>query len=139
VKCAFRHRAITNSQIRLISLAANGDIRVGIEVLSKAGKKAEKRQLKEITFKEIEEVIFEVNRLYNLYPIHELNEHQKTILRILERYKKIQSGRLYKEYVKLVSNPVVDRSYRKYMEKMNEMELIKSEGKGRWRRYTLNI
>ncbi|MGQ9758994.1 MAG: hypothetical protein ACUVQ5_00245 [Candidatus Methanomethylicaceae archaeon] len=66
-----------------------------------------------------------------------LNEHQRFIYEILERKVKAPSGELYKEYCKLVSEPVVDRAYRNYMKRMVELGLVKVEGKERWKSYEI--
>lgn len=47
------------------------------------------------------------------------------------------SGSLYGEYKTLTQNPVVDRAYRNYMNRMVNLGLIKSEGKGRWKSYEI--
>lgn len=90
-----------------------------------------------IDIREIEVAISEINRFESLYPIQKLNEHQKTIMKVLGQYKRMNTGDLYRAYSKLVSKPVVDRAYRKYMVKMMNQGLIKSDGKGRWRYYEL--
>lgn len=64
-----------------------------------------------------------------------MNEHQKIIYGILGKKKRISSGSLYREYYKLVKNPVVDRAYRDYMKRMVELGLVKAEGFGRWKIY----
>lgn len=51
----------------------------------------------------------------------------------------MNSGELFQEYTKLVSRPVVDRAYRKYMKKMLRLGIVKSEGIGRRRGYELII
>ncbi len=104
-----------------------------------ASKKAEARYFDIIGIKEIEKAIAEVNRFDTLFPVQKLNEHQKIILKVLTRRKKMNSGELFQEYTKLVSKPVVDRAYRKYMKKMLRLGIVKSEGIGRWRRYELII
>ena len=68
-----------------------------------------------------------------------LNEHQKVILEILGKRKVMPSGLLYEEYCKLVDKPVVDRAYRKYMNEMVKLGLVKSEGEGRWKKYMLTL
>ena len=50
---------------------------------------------------------------------------------MLLKKKKISSGGLYREYCKLVKNPVVDRAYMNYMKKMIKLELVKVEGSRR--------
>lgn len=42
-------------------------------------------------------------------------------MKVLTRRKKMNSGELFQEYTKLVSKPVVDRAYRKYMKKDAEI------------------
>jgi orc1/cdc6 family replication initiation protein len=135
VEYAFRPGSLKNEFIKLASVAAQGDARTGLEIVRKAGKKAEVRYLNEVTMRELEETITETNKLKMVYPIDKLNEHQKLIYDILEKKQKVSSGMLYSEYCSLIKNPVVDRAYRNYMRRMVSLGLIKSEGKGRWKRY----
>jgi len=137
VELAFRPRSIKDGLIKIAALSAQGDARVGLEILKKASKKAEIRNLKEIGIREVEEAISEANRFKRFYPIHKLNEHQKRIYGILEKKRKMTSGSLYREYQNLVSNPVVDRAYRNYMKRMVELGLVKVEGKRRWKNYEI--
>ena len=107
--------------------------------MRKAGKKAEVRYLNEVTMRELEETISEMNKLKKILPFDRLNEHQKAIYEILEKKRKMQSGLLYNEYRSHVNSPVVDRAYRNYMRKMVNLGLIRSEGKGRWRSYEITL
>jgi orc1/cdc6 family replication initiation protein len=137
VEYAFRPCSLRNEFIKLASVAAQGDARAGLEIVRKAGKKAEIRYSNEVTMREIEETINEMNKLKKIYPFDKLNEHQKVIYKILEKNRKMQSGLLYNEYRSLVNSPVVDRAYRNYMRRLVNLGLIKSEGKGRWKIYEL--
>jgi len=137
VEYAFRPGSLKNEFIKLASVAAQGDARAGLEIVRKAGKKAEVRYLNEVTMRELEETINEMSKLKKIYPFDKLNEHQKVIYNILEKNRKMQSGLLYNEYRRLVNNPVVDRAYRNYMRRLVNLGLIKSEGKGRWKIYEL--
>ena len=139
VEFAFRPGSLKNEFIKLASLAAQGDARTGLEIVRKAGKKAEVRYLNEVTMRELEETINETNKLKMVYPVDKLNEHQKTIYDILERKRKLSSGLLYSEYCTLVKSPVVDRAYRNYMQRMVNLGLIKAEGKGRWKQYEIIV
>ena len=107
-----------------------------MEIVRKAGKKAETRYLNEVTMRELE-TITETNKLKMVYPIDKLNEHQKLIYDILEKKQKVSSGMLYSEYCSLIKNPVVDSAYRNYMRRMVSLGLIKSEGNGRWKSYEI--
>jgi len=137
VEFAFRPGSLKNEFIKIASLAAQGDARAGLEIVRKAGKKAEIRYLNEVTMREIEETINEMNKLRKVYPFDKLNEHQKAIYDILEKRRKLSSGSLYNEYCTIMKNHVVDRAYRKYMERMVELGLVKTAGKGRWKKYEM--
>jgi len=76
--------------------------------------------LNEVTMRELEGTINEMNKLKRAYPFDKLNEHQKVIYNILEKNRKMQSGLLFNEYRRLVN-----------------LGLIKSKGKGRWKIYEL--
>jgi orc1/cdc6 family replication initiation protein len=137
VEYAFRHGSLKNEFIKLASVAVQGDARAGLEIVRKAGKKAEVRYSDEVTLRELEETINETNKLKMIYPVDRLNEHQKVIYDILEKKRKLSSGLLYDEYCTLMKNPVVDRAYRNYMRRMMNLGLIKSKGKGRWKSYEI--
>jgi Cdc6-like AAA superfamily ATPase len=94
VEYAFRPGSLKNEFIRLASVAAQGDARTGLEIVRKAGKKAEVRYLNEVTMRELEETINETNKLKMVYPVDKLNEHQKVIYDILEKKQKVSSGML---------------------------------------------
>jgi hypothetical protein len=38
---------------------------------------------------------------------------------------------------KVVTTPVVDLAYRNYMDRMEELGLVKSTGSGRWKKYAV--
>jgi len=139
VEFAFRPGSLKNEFIKIASVAAQGDARTGLEIVRKAGKKAEIRYLNEVTMRELEETINELNKLKRIYPFDKLNEHQKAIYDILEKKRRLSSGLLYNEYCTLMKSPVVDRAYRNYMRKMVNLGLIKSEGKGKWKRYEIAV
>jgi len=137
VEFSFRPNSIKKELIKIASIAAEGDARVGLEILRRACKKAEDKGLKQVTIEEIKQAIKEAKKTRTSFYIPKLNEHQRVIYEILEKKRKMPSGLLYEEYCKLVSNPVVDRAYRNYMKKMVDLGLIKAEGSGRWKNYEI--
>lgn len=139
VQFSFKPNSLKDELIKIASIMAEGDARTGLEILRRAGKKAEDKGLKQVTIEEIKEAAKEARRFKKSFFLSKLNEHQKIICKILEKKRKMPSGLLYKEYCKLVSNPVVDRAYRNYMKRMVELGLIKSEGFGRWKSYEIVI
>ena len=53
----------------------------------------------------------------------------------------LDSGELFRRYREACKNsgeqPVVDRTFRNYLGKLVKLGLLRSEGDGRWRRYSL--
>ncbi|MEM3590867.1 MAG: AAA family ATPase [Candidatus Bathyarchaeia archaeon] len=137
VQFSFKPNSISNELIRIISVMAEGDARVGLEILRRAGKKAEDKGLSKVTIEEVKQAAKEARRLKASFFLSKLNEHQKIIYEILGKKKRMPSGLLYREYCKMVKNPVVDRAYRNYMKKMVDMGLVKVEGFGRWKVYEI--
>ena len=137
VEFSFKPNTIKDDLIKIVSIMAEGDARVGLEILRRAGKKAEDRGLRKVTIEEIKQAAKEAKRFKTSFFLSKLNEHQKIIYEILERKKRMTSGELYREYCKLVKNPVVDRAYRNYMKKMVNLGLVKMEGFGRWKIYEI--
>jgi len=137
VDFSFRPGSIKDELIKIASVAAEGDARVGLEILRRAGKKAEAKGLKQVTMEEMKQAIIEARKTKFSFMTSKLNEHQRVILEILAKRKKMPSGEIYRQYCTSVKNPVVDRAYRNYMQKMIELGLIKAEGKGRWKKYIL--
>ena len=139
VEFSLRPGSLKDELIRIACVASKGDARVGLEILRRAGKKAEDKGLKHVTIEEIKQAVKEARKTKISYIFSKLNEHQKIIYEILEKKRKMPSGLLYKEYCKLVSKPVVARAYRNYMKRMFKLGLVKAEGFGRWKNYEIVI
>ena len=137
VEFSFRPGTISKELIKIAAIAAEGDARVGLEILRRAGRKAESKGLRKVTLEEIKQAVKEAKRLKRSYFLSKLNEHQRAIYRILLKRKRIPSGELYREYCKFVENPVVDRAYRNHMKKMVKLGLVKAGGSGRWKVYEI--
>ena len=137
VQFSFKPGTMKPELIRLASVMADGDARVGLEILRRAGRKAENKGKAQVTIEEIKDAAKEARKFQRSPLLSKLNEHERTIYEILERKKKLPSGELYKEYCKLASNPIVDRAYRNYMKRMTELGLVRAEGRGRWKVYEL--
>jgi len=70
--------------------------------------------------------------------LERLNEHEKLLHGLVEDYKHIGSGKLYQAYRSRVKSPVTERAYRKYMEHLVRLGLVKARGEGRWRKYRID-
>lgn len=139
INFALRPRSINEELVRTISVMAKGDARVALLTLKAAAKNAETKGLQQITIDEIKQAIKGARRLRLSYLLKKLNQHQRMIYEILKKKNRIASGKLYEEYSKVVSEPVVDRAYRNYIKRMVELVLIKVEGSGRWKVYETQL
>jgi len=139
VQFSFEPNSLKDELIKIASIMAEGDARTGLEILRRAGKRAEDKGLKQVTVEEIKEAAKEAKRFKKDFSLSKLNEHQKVIYETLQKNRKMPSGLIYREYCRLVSKPVVDRAYRNYMKRMVELGLIKAEGFGRWKSYEIVV
>ena len=137
VEFSFKPGTISKELIKIAAIAAEGDARVGLEILRRAGKKAEDKGLDKVTIEEVKEAIKEAKKTKVSFIVSRLNEHQRVIYEILAEKRRMPSGELYREYCKRVLKPVVDRTYRNYMKEMVELGLVRVLGSGRWRIYEI--
>lgn len=119
----------------IVAGMCNGDARIGLQMIRMAAKQAEGKGLDRITIEEIKKASKCVRKYAIPYLLSKLNSHQTAIYQILKRNGSMESGRLYVEYCKTVNDPVVDRAYRNWMERMEELGLVKAVGSGRWKKY----
>ncbi len=71
---SFRLGTLPVSLIRIASIAAKGDAKIGFEILRRAGKKAEEKGLRKVTVDETEEALKVAMKLRKSYLLSELNE-----------------------------------------------------------------
>lgn len=100
---------------------------------------AESRDLETITMEDLKSAT-KCARKYRLsYLLGKLNDHQRMIYEILRKCKTMNSGELFEKYQRASRQTVVDRSYRNYMQKMEELGLVRESGSGRWKRYAIVV
>ena len=139
IEYSFTPGTLPEEMIKIASTLASGDARIGLEILRRAGSKAEDKGRKRVTLEEIKEASKEAKKLKKSYLLFKLNDHQRIIYEVLEKRRKMPSGSLYEEYCRLTKQPVVARAYRTYMVKMVKLGLVKDQGYGRWKRYEIVI
>lgn len=130
---------IDSLQIQKISGLSEGDCRKAINMLRMAAELAEKTNSPKILDGHIEKIIprtvsFEKNKM-----VESLNTHQKILYGIIKASKEIPASELYEKFKKTcaekASEEIVDRTVRKYLEKIENLNLISSSGNGRWTVY----
>lgn len=126
-----------NSLLHRIANRANGDARIAINSLRIAAEEAESQELEQITQEVVEDALPEAERQNKSKSIDKLNAHQKVLYDIIEEAEEIKPSELYERYGEEVDDPKVERTLRKYLNKMDHYRLIETEGEGRWRKYTI--
>jgi len=131
--------AIKNKQLERISESSEGDARIAIDVLKIVAERAEREGLESIPDDYIEQALPRA-RISNREKNEErLNPHQKILLELIKAGGKIDSGTLYRELQAKAKEDgleeIVDRTFRKYMDKLVRYRFVESSGTGRWRIY----
>jgi len=132
---------IKNSQVKMIAEIAGGDARVAIDILRIVSEAAENQDMEKIPDSLIKSSLPKVKVVRLDQNMARLNPYQRIIVDILTRNGRTDSGTLLRELQALASKqklePIVDRTFRKYMDKMLRYKMVESEGSGRWRTYKL--
>ena len=137
VEYGMRTGAVSEDLISIVSKMCNGDARIGLQTLRLAAREAETQNRDTITIEDVK-AASKCARKYRLsYLLGKLNEHQRIIYEILKQNKSMDSGVLFNEYRKLMKENVTDRSYRNYMSRMVELELVRVISSGRWKKYEI--
>ena len=133
--------AIKNSQLETIAELSGGDARMALAILSHAAQKAEQADLEKIPDSFIEDSHSRALSHTKERPLEKLTPHQKIILEIIKEKGKINSGELFsileKNSEKEKLERIVDRTFRKHMERLVRQGLVSASGEGRWREYSI--
>ncbi|PIU21694.1 MAG: hypothetical protein COT15_01000 [Candidatus Diapherotrites archaeon CG08_land_8_20_14_0_20_34_12] len=122
----------------------NGDVRLAIESLLKAGRNAEKENAKKVKLEHLRKAIDSIQQRLPLKRIPSLDANEKAILKILTSNDGLYSGKLFEAYSKSVKIPLTQRSFRTKLndlENKNMINLTFKEGgiRGKTQLVTLNI
>jgi cell division control protein 6 len=113
-----------------ITLCANeavqkdGDVRVGLQCLLKAGREAEKGNAKRVKVEHVKKIMRKVKPAKPELLKEKITDTEREILKILGK-KEWKSGELYREYKKQVNNPISSRTFRDYVNHLAEIKLVK--------------
>ncbi len=135
---ALRPGSVRDELLRIIAVSSEGDARVAIATLRNAAVYAEARNKSTITREEILQAVKDARKLKIEQILSTLNPEQILLYRIIESYGEVNSSELYSLYKQRSRNPVSERSYRNYMEKLVSLKLVISEGDVRWRKYRIS-
>jgi len=127
--------ATTHSEIELIANVAAGDARVAIGVLRNATRMARQRGETRITEDIIQNAVPEAKSEIKKRTTDKLTEHQQTLYDIILDQGEVGAGDLYEEYCRQVEDPKTQRTMRNHLSKLEQYNLIVSQGQTRARTY----
>jgi orc1/cdc6 family replication initiation protein len=126
---------IDSSEIGQIAAAADGDARVAITTLRIAARQTDQASHDRITRETVNEALPDARQEVQYGILEELTPHQQTVLQIVQDHGRITPGELYQEYQTRVDEPKTDRTVRNYLQELERLALIATEGSSRDRVY----
>ncbi len=103
----------------------NGDVRVGLECLLKAGRLAEKEASDKVKVIHIKKVLRSVDEIKPEILKEKITDVEKLVLDIFNKKGKTTFDELYDEYSKTVKEPLTKRMFREYINHLDSINLIK--------------
>jgi len=102
--------------------AESGDLRVGIDLLKRAGMEAERRASRSISEEDVRKAFRSSRFLHLEHAIRSLSRDERTLLRIIAEQPegKAQSGELYRIYQEFA-----EAGYTKFYETLKRLEALK--------------
>jgi cell division control protein 6 len=140
----FHDDVITSSVLdRIAGLTAEqgGDLRVGIDLLRRAGLKAEMRASRHVELQDVEEA-YETSKYVHLSRrLQELSDSETALVRVIADHDGEQAGEIYDAF-----NDETDLGYTRYSEIINKLDQLgiidatytDVDGRGRSRELSLN-
>lgn len=103
----------------------NGDVRVGLECLFKAGRIAEQESSDKVKVEHVKKTLRTVGEIKPQILKEKVSDVEKLILGIINRKNKITFDELYDEYEKNAQSPLTKRMFREYINHLSSINLIK--------------
>ncbi len=127
--------AVSDELLSVISHKAKGDARVGLDMLKRAALLAEEQGKDSVGIDDVMKSVGEEQFLRRDRVLPKLNNDQRILFDIVENSGGISTSSLYEKYSSVASEPIKERTYRKYMESLVKQKILSAEGEGRWRKY----
>lgn len=119
--------SVEEGVVALVSAHAinkNGDVRVGLECLLKAGRLAEQENCDKVKVIHVKKVMKTVDEVKPQILKERVADVEKLIIDIVNRREKTTFDELYEEYVKSIESPLTKRMFREYVNHLDEIKLI---------------
>jgi len=127
--------AISEAGLETIADHAAGDARVAIGILRNATQLAVQNGCDEIKDAVIRKAVPEAKTEIKQQTTEKLTEHQQIIYELIIQYGGIGGGELYKKYCERVDDPKTQRTMRNYVTKLEQYNLVTTEGSTKDRLY----
>lgn len=115
----------------VIALASNhavqkgGDVRVGLQLLQKAGREAEKSNSDKLKVSHVKKFLLQVEEVKPKILKEKVSDVEKIIVDIVNKKNSLSFGELYKEYEKKIEKPLTQRRFWNYVNHLAELRMIK--------------
>lgn len=146
---AFHSNVLENEVINVAAghaAKSNGDARIAIDCLLKAGREAERENALKVSVGHLKKAFLMVDSAPLKKAISFLNETEKIVLKILAESgeNEIISGKLYEKYCSVAQEPLTLRRFRDIVSDLEKQGLLKTEEimhevKGRTRKITITV
>ncbi len=135
----YAFRSVEEGVVALAAVHAinkNGDVRVGLQCLLKAGILANQDKSDKVKTIHIKNILRDVKEVKPEIIKDNINDVEKLILEIVNNNDKMSFDDLYNEYVKSVDSPLTKRMFREYVDHLDSLNLMKfgkrKDGKSRF-------
>ncbi len=122
----------------VVALVANhaikkgGDVRVGLEILLKAGRIAERENASIVKVEHVKKVLPKVKEAKPEILKERISDQEKLLLKILKKRRRwLTIKEIYEKYKKEVSKPLSERMIRNYLEHLASINLIDTIKEGK--------
>ncbi len=123
--------AFTSIEEGVVALAAahainkNGDVRVGLQCLINAGRKAEQNNESKLKVGHVKEILRNVKEAKPQILKENVSDLEKNILDLVNGNDKMSFDELYVKYSGTVESPLTKRMFREYVDHLDSIGLIK--------------
>ncbi|WP_436901542.1 Cdc6/Cdc18 family protein [Halovenus halobia] len=127
--------AVTTAQLERIAEAARGNARDAIGILRSAARQAEHDNSAQISDGDIESAIPEARAQLRQKSLDRLSDDQLAVYQVLREHGELMPKEIRTRYSDRVEDPKTKRTVRKYLRKLEQYNLVESDGQGPSRVY----
>ena len=135
VEWGLEHDAVTEKQLQRMAKASRGNARDAIGILRSAARRAERDNVSCIRDEDIKAAIPETRSELRQKSLNRLSSHQLAVYQVLRDEDELMPKEIFTRYKKCIEDPKSKRTVRKYLGKLEQYNLIESDGRGPSRVY----